>query len=75
MKEVSRLYCRLEEILTERGLKKSYVAKKVGISNSAMSNILKGGMPHLDTALRIARFLGLKIEDIWYLEEDENAKV
>ncbi|MGG0006789.1 helix-turn-helix transcriptional regulator [Bacillus tropicus] len=60
---------RLKEILDERGIKYSFVAKKANIASSTMSALVKGGLPTLPVAYRIARVLEMKLEDIW-IEED-----
>lgn len=58
--------CRLKEILDERGLKQKWLYEKVDLSSSAMSQIVRGESdPTLQTALRIAKALGLTVEDIW----------
>ncbi|HDR7495016.1 MULTISPECIES: helix-turn-helix transcriptional regulator [Bacillus cereus group] len=61
----------LKQILDKRGIKYSHVAKQAKISNSAMTNLLKGGLPTLPVAYRIARVLEMKLEDIW-VEEGED---
>lgn len=59
--------CRLKEILDDRGIKYGYIADKVKISRSTMSLILSGkSIPTLPVAMRIAKELHLKIEDVWY---------
>ncbi|MES1049966.1 helix-turn-helix transcriptional regulator [Bacillus thuringiensis] len=62
---------RLKEILDERGIKYSFVAKKANIASSTMSALVKGGLPTLPVAYRIARVLEMKLEDIWI---EENLK-
>lgn len=65
------LKCNLEKMIIERGLKKSYVAKKAEISVSTMSLILKGkSIPTLQVAIRIAEVMGEKVEDIWVKQQD-----
>jgi len=60
------LECRLKEILDSRGMKQTFLAKKVGISNGTLSLIVRGkSVPTLPVALRIAEELGMKVEDIW----------
>ncbi|MHA4176854.1 helix-turn-helix transcriptional regulator [Bacillus cereus] len=61
----------LKQILDKRGIKYSHVAKQAKISNSTMTNLLKGGLPTLPVAYRIARVLEMKLEDIW-IEEGED---
>ncbi|KEK23513.1 helix-turn-helix transcriptional regulator [Bacillus gaemokensis] len=59
----------LKEILDNRGIKYGFIAKKAGITNATMTNLIKGGIPTLPVAYRIAKLLNMHIEDIW-IEED-----
>lgn len=68
--EVNFVINRFREILDERGMKQKFIADKAGISTTSVSMIYKGHMPQLETALKIAKVLGLKVEDIWSLEEE-----
>jgi DNA-binding XRE family transcriptional regulator len=62
---------RLKEILNQRGIKQQFIADKVGVHKATLTRIVKGKTdPSLQTAYRIAQVLGLKIEDIWYEEEE-----
>ncbi|PEJ48232.1 transcriptional regulator [Bacillus sp. AFS002410] len=61
---------KLKEILDERGIKYSYIAKKVKISNSTMSFLISNqSTPTYKTAYYIAKELNMKMESIWYFEE------
>ncbi len=62
---------RLKEILDERGLKYGFIAKKANITNATMTNLIKGGIPTLPVAYRIAKVLDLPVEKIWVEEEIE----
>ncbi|MBC6975947.1 MULTISPECIES: helix-turn-helix transcriptional regulator [unclassified Bacillus (in: firmicutes)] len=55
----------LKEILDNKGIKYGFVAKKAGITNATMTNLIKGGIPTLPVAYRIAKVLELHVEDIW----------
>jgi DNA-binding XRE family transcriptional regulator len=56
----------LNEILEQRGIKKKWLAEKVGVTPTAMTKICKGeSVPHLKIALRIADVLELTVEEIW----------
>jgi putative transcriptional regulator len=58
---------RLKEILDQRGIKYIHVANQVGINKSTMSRIVNGeSTPSLQVAYRIAKFLNMPIEEIWY---------
>ncbi|WJX02810.1 helix-turn-helix transcriptional regulator [Bacillus cereus] len=59
----------LKKILDSKGIKYSFIAKEASISNSTMTNLIKGGLPTLPVAARIAKVLGKPIEEIWTLEE------
>lgn len=63
---------RLKEILDDRGIKYSFVAKKANIASSTMSALVKGGLPTLPVAYRIARVLEMRLEDIWVEEDLKN---
>lgn len=68
--EVNFVINRFREILDERGMKQKFIAEKAGISTTSVSGIYNGHLPQLETALKIAKVLGLKVEDIWSLEEE-----
>lgn len=62
---------RLKEILDDRGVKYSHVAKKVGISSTTMSFLITNqSTPTYKTAYYIAKELNLPMEDIWYFNEE-----
>ncbi|MEW9595138.1 helix-turn-helix domain-containing protein [Bacillus toyonensis] len=62
----------LKQIVDEKGLRYGFVAKKVGIANSTMTNLLQGGTPTLLVAIRIAKVLDMRVEDIWIEEKFKN---
>lgn len=47
LKKGEDMESRLKEILDERGIKYSFIAKKAGIATSTMTNLVKGGLPTL----------------------------
>jgi len=58
---------KLEKIIEDKGLKKSYVARKIGISPGLLSKYLSGERkPKLDTAKKLADILECSIEDIFF---------
>lgn len=59
------------ELFKESGLKQKFLAEKVKLSTSAMSAICNGQIPHLETALKIAKVMGKRVEDIWSVEEEQ----
>jgi transcriptional regulator with XRE-family HTH domain len=60
------LECRLKEILESRGIKQKWLCEKTGLSSSAMSQIVRGeSFPTLHTAIKIAKAIGIPVEEIW----------
>jgi DNA-binding XRE family transcriptional regulator len=61
---------KLKEILDDRGVKQNWVAEKAGITKQTMSNLINNRFNvSLESAMRIANALNLKIEDIFYIED------
>jgi transcriptional regulator with XRE-family HTH domain len=46
------------------GLSKRAFAERCGLTHGAINNYLTGRMPKLDEAMRIARFLGLTVDEL-----------
>ena len=64
---MEKLRSNLGELLSERGLKGA-LAIYLKTSASYITHLAKGHhTPRVDTALRIARFCGRKVEEIWGL--------
>ncbi|SFC51856.1 helix-turn-helix domain-containing protein [Bacillus sp. UNCCL81] len=60
----------LRVILAERRIKKGLFADQVGINRNTLSFIVnEKSVPTLEVALKIAKALDMKVEDIWSLEE------
>ena len=60
---------RLKEILDERGTKNVWLAEKAKINNSTVGNIIKNRHnPNVEVAIRIAKALDMKVEDIWEVD-------
>ncbi|KXY12789.1 helix-turn-helix transcriptional regulator [Bacillus sp. FSL K6-0067] len=66
------LQSNLKHIVDEKGLRYGFIAKKVGIANSTMTNLLQGGTPTLLVAIRIAKVLDMRVEDIWIEKNKED---
>jgi putative transcriptional regulator len=62
---------RFREIIDERGMKQKFIADKIGVSTTTISAIYNGQIPKLETALKIAKVLGLRVDEIWSLSEEE----
>jgi transcriptional regulator with XRE-family HTH domain len=64
---------RIKEIMSERGITSASLAKEVGISKVAVSNIITGkSSPSLDNAVEIAKCLGVSINDLLGEETDNS---
>jgi len=60
--------CKLQEVLDSEGRKQIWLAKATGCDRSNISTICKcKSNPSLEVALKIAKALGCKVEDIWEL--------
>lgn len=58
--------CRLDEIIREQGRTQKWLSEKTEVSMATISLIKQGKrLPTLSVALRIARTLGVTVEDIW----------
>ena len=67
-----KLRCNLEQLIKESGLRKDFIAKKLGISTKQLRNYetMKSFIP-MDKAFMLAEILNCKIEDL-YTKEEEN---
>lgn len=58
--------CKLKVIFAERRIKQKEFAHKINISQAALSSLVNNkALPTLPVAYRIAKELGLLVEDIW----------
>lgn len=58
--------CKLHELLEERGIKKSFLAKKIGVSPQTVSSWI--GNKHyipMDKAYKIKELLGCLVDDLY----------
>lgn len=57
----------LKQAIDERGLKRSWVAEKVGISHPTLTQILNNPkwVTSLKTAIALAKILKVPLDDIW----------
>ena len=64
---------RLEELRKERGLKQEELAAALAVSRQTIGSLENGRYnPSILLAFKIARYFGLRVEDIFIDEEDEN---
>ena len=58
---------RLKEILTERGIKQSWLVDHLNLTKGTVSNIINNKYPtSLDIAFKIAKLLNMQLIDIFY---------
>lgn len=61
---------RLKEILSSKGLKQNYIADRANMSIQTVSNCINNRFNiSLESAIKIARILEMKVEDIFYIDE------
>lgn len=56
-----------------KGLSQKLAAKQIGVSEDILSRAENGAHPHLGHAKLIADFYGMKVTDIWPVEEQNAA--
>lgn len=61
----------LKEIITEKGIKQSWLAEQCGIDKSTIGNIIKNRFnTNVEVAIKIAKVLKLQVEEIWEVYEE-----
>lgn len=66
----TRLGARLKEVRTEAGLTQAELAERVGVSRKTVNTVENGVfIPSTVLALGLARALGVKVEDLFWLED------
>ena len=64
---------RLEEIRKQRGIKQEALADAMGVSRQTISSLENGRYnPSVILAIKLARYFGMKVEDIFIYEEEIN---
>ena len=64
---------RLEEIRNQRGIKQEALADAMGVSRQTISSLENGRYnPSVILAIKLARYFGMKVEDIFIYEEESN---
>ena len=64
---------RLEEIRKQRGIKQDELAEAMGVSRQTISSLENGRYnPSVILAIKLARFFGTNVEDIFIYEEEQN---
>lgn len=73
-KEVN-LKNRLEEIRKQGGIKQEELAEAMGVSRQTISSLENGRYnPSVILAIKLARYFGMKVEDIFIYEEEQDEK-
>ena len=61
---------KLKQILDEKGIKQIWLAEKAGITKQTLSNLMTNRFNvSLESAIKIATALDLKVEDIFYIDD------
>jgi len=55
----------LEKIIGQKGINKSWLAEQAGINRNTVTSLIRGSVPKLNMAYKIAKILGLTVYDIW----------
>ena len=64
---------RLEELRKQRGVKQEELAEKLEVSRQTIGSLENGRYnPSIILAIKIARFFGMSVEEIFIYEEDSN---
>ena len=62
---------RLEELRTQRGIKQDELAAALSVSRQTISSLENGRYnPSITLALKLSRYFGLTVEDIFIYEEE-----
>jgi DNA-binding XRE family transcriptional regulator len=72
MEEELALLLDLRKLRNEAGLSADQVAKQSGIAVSVIKRMEQGATTNLITALKMARFLHLTVEEIWEIKNKES---
>ncbi len=63
---------KLKKMIEHRGLKKTFVAEKLGVSKQALNAWINGNsIPTLETAFKIAEFFDCTVYDIWETKKEK----
>ena len=63
---------RLEELRTQRGIRQEALAAALKVSRQTISSLENGRYnPSILLALKLARYFGLTVEEIFIMEEEE----
>lgn len=63
---------RIREVMLEKGISVNKMSEKLGITRQSFYSIVNGN-PTMDTLIRIAKFLGVNIKQLF--KEDDNGNI
>ena len=66
---------RLEELRKQRGIKQEDLARDLKVSRQTIGSLENGRYnPSVILAIKLARYFGTKVEDIFIYEEEQNGR-
>ena len=75
LREEVSLKNRLEEIRKQREIKQEELAEAMGVSRQTISSLENGRYnPSVILAIKLARYFGMHVEDIFIYEEGQDEK-
>ncbi|MFB5192640.1 helix-turn-helix transcriptional regulator [Alicyclobacillus fastidiosus] len=64
----------LKNILVSRGIKQKWLANEAKVDPTTLSKLVRGkATPTLEVAFRIAKVLNMRIDELWFYEDDEKS--
>ncbi len=70
-----KLFNRLKDVRTARGLTQTELAERIGVSRKTVNTVENGiFVPSTLLALALAQELKVKVEDIFYMEENRDMR-
>lgn len=70
------LHNNIKKVLDDQGRKANYLARKIGIPESHLSNIIRGKItPNIELGLKISKVLEVRVEELFYIEDDTESNI
>ena len=74
MADPARVMNRVREVRTRRSLTQEELAQRVGLTRQSVISIENGRyLPGIETALRLSSALGTRLDQLFWLEEKDDA--
>lgn len=65
----------LRMLIDGHGIKRKWIAEQLGVSSKQVGNWISGfSYPTVDKAFRLAKLLGVKVDDLYEVEDEEIKK-